>query len=226
MLYVENKNISVGVQNDGEFLYLRLKAVDRTIQQEIMRLGLTVWFDSSANENKTLGIHYPIGVQDYGLRFARGEGEADGNMESRQQQFRQMLGEMEILGPTKIDRNRIPLLNPYGIEAGISDTSGMLAYELKVPLKPTNKHLYAVGADTARFISIGLETGEFRLPAMSRGGGGMSGGGTGMGGGRGGRGGGRGGGMGPGGGQPAQGTSEPMKLWMKVKIASAEVQKP
>src|SRR6476646_3083792 len=36
---------SIQVLNDGEFLYLRMTASDSGTRMEIMRLGMTVWFD-------------------------------------------------------------------------------------------------------------------------------------------------------------------------------------
>jgi hypothetical protein len=229
MLYLQKEGVSVGVQNDGEYLYLCLRAHDRRIQQQIMRLGFTVWFDSTASEENILGIHYPIGMQD--IRQMREGRAAEGNPEQAErnpeqlQQFRQMLHEMEVIGPGKSDRNRVPVINSYAISIAMSDTSGALVYELRMPLKSAIQRPYAVGTDTGKVINIGLETGEMKRAMMPQGGGmpgGMPGGGGGMpGGGRGGRG----GGMGPGGRQTTEGTSEPLKVWMKVEIASSETQK-
>ncbi len=229
MLYLQKEGVSIGVQNDGEYLYLCLKAHDRRIQQQIMRLGFTVWFDSTASEEQILGIRYPIGMQD--IRQMREGRAAERNPEQVErnpeqlEQFRQMLGEIEVIGPGKSDRNRIPVINSYAISIAISDTSGALVYELRMPLKSAIQRPYAVGTDTGKVMSIGLEAGELKREMIPRGGetpGGMPGGGGGMRGGRGGRG----GGMGRGGRQTTEGTSEPLKVWMKVEIASSETQKP
>jgi len=226
ILYLQKEGVSIGVQNDGEYLYLCLKAHDRRILQQIMRLGFTVWFDSTASKENTLGIHYPIGMQDYGIGLARGDGAVEESRESLRQQFRQMLGEIEVIGPEKSDRNRIPVVNSYAISVAMSDTSGALVYELRMPLKSGVQRPYAVGTDTGKVISIGLESGELKREMMPQGGGMPGGVPRGRGGMPGGGRGGRGGGMGPGSRQPTEGMPEPLKVWMKVRIASSEAQKP
>jgi hypothetical protein len=77
-------------------------------------------------------------------------------------QFAEMLSEEEILGPEKNDRNRVPTMNNLGIEASLSDTLGMMIYELKIPMKSTEEFHYALGARPGATISLGFETGEFK----------------------------------------------------------------
>jgi len=214
--YLEEQKIGLGLQNDTADLYIIVKATDRNTQLQIMRRGLTIWLDAKGKKNKTLGIHYPIGMQEYGIP----EVKANPNTEfaaEQQNRFTEMLKEIEILGPEKNERNRISRANNLGIEASLNDTLGVMIYELKIPLRPTNEYPYAVSAGTGSDISVGLEAGKFNREIMRdrmRMRGGMPGGE---------------GGMPPGDGGPPEGMppggrergkmTEPIDFWAKVSLA-------
>ena len=214
--YLEEQKIGIGLQNDSANLYVIVKATDRNTQLQIMRMGLTIWLDAKGKKKKTLGIHYPIGMRDYGIPEAR----AIQNTEfAREQQnlFTEMLNEIEVLGPEKNDRNRMARANSFGIEASLNDTLGVMIYELKVPLKPTAEFPYAIAANAGGVISLGLETGEFKREMMK----GNMPRGEGMPGGRRER---------PPGGMPPEGRegrnmSEPIKFWAKVLLAKGAIDK-
>ncbi len=222
MYYLDEEKVGLGLQNDTNNLYIIIKATDRNTQLQIMRAGLTIWLDAKGKKEKTLGIHYPIGMQDYGIPMVMGQ-KPEENKEERQKQFTEMTEKIEILGPGKNERNRIARVNNSGIEASINDSLGIMVCELKIPLKQSNEFPYAIAANAGDIISLGLETGEFKREKMKgnmpRGEGMPGGGGGGMHpGGRGGR-----GGM-PGGREGIK-MSEPIKFWTKVSLASATVNK-
>ena len=216
--YLEEQKIGIGLQNDSANLYLVVKATDRNTQLQIMRRGLTIWLDAKGKKNKTLGIHYPIGMQEYGIPDVK----ANPNTEFAKEQqnlFTEMLNEIEVLGPEKNDRNRMARANSFGIEASLNDTLGVMIYELKIPLRSTNEYPYAISTDPGSAISVGLEAGKFNKEMM-RGNmpmrGGMPGGG---------------GGMPPGGGESPSGMPpggrergkmiEPLDFWAKIALAKA-----
>ena len=222
LYYLEEQKVGIGLKNDTNNLYIIIKAIDQNTQLQIMRTGLTIWLDAKGKKEKTLGIHYPIGMQDYGIPMVMGQ-KPEENKEERQKQFTEMTEKIEILGPGKNERNRIARVNNSGIEASINDTLGVMVCELKIPLKQSDEFPYAVAADAGAAISLGLETGELRReemkgnPPMGRGmppGGGGPPGGMPPGG-RGGMPGGKGGIKMP----------EQIKFWAKVSLASATVNK-
>lgn len=214
--YLEEQKIGLGLQNDTANLYIIVKATDRNTQLQIMRRGLTIWLDAKGKKNKTLGIHYPIGMQEYGIP----EVKANPNTEfasEQQTRFTEMLKDIEVLGPEKNDRNRIGKVNSFGIEASLSDTLGVMIYELKIPLRSTNEYPYAVSAGPGSSIGVGLEAGKFNREGMGqhmRMRGGMPGGE---------------GGMPHGGSEPSEGRPpgsrergkmpEPIDFWAKVSLA-------
>lgn len=224
----EKEKIAVGIANDSDNFYVCLKVLDRATQAQIMRLGLTLWIDSTGNNDKYFGIHYPLGMLASGQSFRRSEpGQAE-DLKSQQQDFRDMLHEMEILGNDNAVIERLPNLHSSGIQASINDSSGTLVYELKIPLSWSKQHPYAVSAQAGAVVGLGLETGEFKPQQGNRSsdegpGSGGGGGGFGRRGGGAGRGGGmRGGGgvSGRGGGNRQENRPEPLKVWAKVHLAT------
>lgn len=222
LFHLEDENVVIGLRNDADNLYVVLRGMDRNRQMQVMRAGLTVWLDATGRNKKTLGIRYPIGMQEYGIPPVRSEPGTEFGEEQRRR-LSEMMSEIEILGPEKNDRNRVRKMNSFAIEAELGDTLGVMIYELKIPLKPKDKSPYAILANAGDVISLGLETGEMSMGGRGGGppmGGGMPGGP----GGRGGTGGGgkRGGGHG---GRMGESMPQPIKLWAKVSLATTETEK-
>src|SRR3954469_13675135 len=58
----ENHPVLTEVVNDGQFLYLVLSTNDATARRQIMRQGLTVWFDPAGGDRKHFGVKFPVGM--------------------------------------------------------------------------------------------------------------------------------------------------------------------
>ena len=218
LMYIEEKNISVGLFNDENFLYICMIAEDQFVRNQVMRQGVIIWFNPSGGKKKTFGIKFPIGMQAGDVLMGRRGDEQD--PERFRQARRRSMTELEILGPGKDESIKMYKEDAKGIDINVKGLSGMLVYELKVPLIHSEEHPYAIGAKAGSSIGFRLE-----IPKMSRqrmgGNGGMGGGKGGMGGGKGGMGGGR-GGMGGGmrgGGMRSQMT-KPLKIQAVVQLAS------
>jgi hypothetical protein len=140
----------------------------------------------------------------------------DGQDPERRRQFpnRQMT-ELEILGPGKDESTRMAVTEAVGINVGIRASSGMLVYEIRVPLQLTEEFPYAIGTQAGNAIGIRLETPKMNRQNRGRGmPGGMPGGGRGGMGGMPGGGGMRGGGM-------RSRMPEPLKIQAKIQLASS-----
>ena len=225
LLVPKGENIVIGVMNDDSYLYVTLSTSDRRTMMQIMRLGLTVWLDPRGRTKKVLGISYPIGGLDGGMRSA-GIRSRDRNempdLETQIQSLNESQRWVEILGPDKDDIARVSVRNDDGIQIEIGYPSyGQFVYELRIPLKQTPDSPYAIDTSPGKAIGIGFETGEMARGAMGRQSrGGMRGGGRPGGGMRGGgrRGGGMRGSMR--GGKAGQQMPKPLKYWAKVTLAS------
>jgi hypothetical protein len=221
--------IAVQFLNDGEFLYVRLTASDAAARMQIMRLGMTIWFDPSGGTKKKFGIRYPVVDQGHGPgNDADGPPSAPGGPGGRRRRGGEdpPPGEsatprdrVDIVGPGKDDARSLTREHLSGVEVAIHAEQGTLQYELKVPLARSGDHPYAIESAPGKTIGVGVETGKLEMPSFGRGGGGRGmggGGGRGRGGGGGGMGGGRGGGGQRGSERPL--PSKPMKPWATVTI--------
>jgi hypothetical protein len=210
--------MSMQVLNDGEFLYLRMTASDAGVRMEIMRLGMTVWFDPGGGTKKKLGIRYPaIEAGSFG-GLVRGRGRR-GDPGSGDDNAGPPLDRVDILGPGKDDARSLTRDHLSGVDVAVRTEQGLLEYELKVPLKHTGDRPYAIDAEPGKTIGIGFETGKLAQQASGdRRGGGFGGGGMGGrgGGGMGGRRGGGGGGS-----QDRPQPPKPIKAWTTVTLAPA-----
>jgi hypothetical protein len=197
--YIEDANAAVGLFNDENYLYIHFFSRDEAIKTQVMRDGLTIWFDPRGGEGKMFGIRYPIGMVEKDrpamTQDDREESMGIKNMEGKI--LEPYLKEMEILAGIKEETYSTSPSDAetLGINVKIGDFMGTFVYELKVPLSQNEHQPFAIGlntseTDTSRTISIGFETPEFDMEEMKKHmgekgmgmppGGGMSPGGSGM----------------------------------------------
>jgi hypothetical protein len=223
LMYFEEENVSLGLFNDENFMYICLIAENPVIRNQIMMQGLTLWFDPNGGKEKIFGIQFPISMSEREMQQRRMQ-ESDVQMkprrdeqdsERRRQLPNRQMTEFEILGPGKDERTRMPITESVGINVSIRPSSGMLVYELKVPLQLTDEFPYAIGTHAGSAIGIRLETPKMSRQNMGRG---MPGGMPGVG--RGGMGGMPGGGGMRGGGMRFR-MPGPLKIRAKIQLASS-----
>lgn len=228
LTYIEKKDLSVGLINDEEYLYLCLVPGDRQVQNQIIKLGFTLWFDAKGTEEKTFGIRYPLGMMESGMSIRElgfGPDRFNDNLDTNRQYelLKMTLSELELLGPEKGDVQRIHIDQVESIEVEVGNRGGPFVYELKIPLVKDDAHPYYIDIGPRLMMTIGYETAEIDREKMMSGmkgrmggmGGGIRGGGMsgrGMGGGM--RGGMR-------GGNRFQ-KPEPLKGWIEVHLAKKQ----
>ena len=226
LVYLEDNGVTVGIQNDEHDLYICLLAESSFLRSQVMRRGFILWFDSAGGKDKTFGIKFPLGMPIPEARpQARNEPIDRIDREQKLKRAESLNDNLEILGPGKDDQRRIPLNKIKGIEVFIDAASGLLVYELKVPLKQSEDNPYAIKASAGDKIGVGFEMpnldrealrGERSQGAGVRSGGGISGG-------MGGRGGMRGDGD-RSGGRGGRSRNRPeagkgLKIWVKTLLA-------
>jgi hypothetical protein len=156
LYYDKESDFVYGVRNDDQYVYIFLKTQNRSTQMQIMRQGLTVWFDREDGKNQTFGIQYPM---------SRKEPHAVSASESSEETVQSFPGqefpELEILGPAKGDVQRFSTLDAPGIRVKLGRTRETLVYELRVPIKKTPAQPFAIEPASSNRIGIKFETGEF-----------------------------------------------------------------
>ena len=166
MMYIEDANISVGLLNDENFMYVCLIAEDQRLRTQVMRQGFTLWFDPDGGKKKKFGIKYPPGMQASGVPVRKREGEQD--LEKFRESSEELMTVLEILGPGKDESKRMPVEEAKGIDINVNATSGMLVYELKISLNRSHEYLYGIGAKGGNSIGIGFETPEIDWDEMRK----------------------------------------------------------
>jgi hypothetical protein len=157
LYYDKASDMVFGVRNNTKYVYILLKTQNRSTQMQIMRQGLTVWFDREDGKNQVFGVNYPMSRQESHSGFS-----SDTNEEKPQIFLDQEFPEMEIIGPTKKDIQRFSPLEAPGIRVKLGRTRETLVYELCVPLTKSSEHPFAIEPISAHRIGIEFETGEFK----------------------------------------------------------------
>ncbi len=207
---IEDGNASLGFLNDQKYLYVCLIAESEPWRAQIMMQGMTVWFDPQGGAKKAFGIKYPLGMPP-GERPMRPQGERSGV--AFEDFSGEVLSELEIITSKKEAPQRIEVGEAKGIEITAAPASGLLVYELKIPLLQSDEHPFAVGAQPGKKVGVGFETGKFNPGKLSgRPPGGMRPGG---------------GGFGPGGGRMGGFGQMPdmpkgLKIWARVQLSSGK----
>jgi hypothetical protein len=171
-IYAAKEKVSLTMINDSTDMYICINTRDRHVQAQVLRMGLTLWFDPDGGENKICGIRFPLGTHEIGMPMMPGNYELN-QSERLEKMFAQLTDEMEILGPGEEDIQRISFLEAemHGINVRLGYSNGNLVYELKVPFAYDEDHLFAIGLnetdiDANTIIGIGFETPEITMEEM------------------------------------------------------------
>jgi uncharacterized membrane protein YgcG len=216
LFVVPGERMMIGFVNDGRFLYIAVLVEEAFQRTEVLYQGLTVWFDPKGGSEKEFGIRYPLGLpaRERPIGRVTVEGEAPRPVELPEG----ALSELEILHSEKEPPQRLLVADLKGVELKVTPSTGLLVYEMKIPLVADIDHPLAIGTAPGRTIGVGFETPKPDTSSLPGGASGAGMGGGGRGGGMGG--GGRGGGMGGAGGRSGMtGLAEPLKIWAIVQLA-------
>ena len=230
LLVLEDKKTTIGVLNDADYLYLRLATTNRELEGQIIRRGLSFWFDGDGGDKKKFGIHFPLGISRVdGFRRDR-RAETGDSVAPRRDSIMIPVNDLEILGPDQGETHRMSFAEATGIDARFQTTRDTLTYTLKVPISSSGYLPFTVGARPGAVVGVTLETANLRGAGRSsegsgEGGGRRGGGGSGGRGGYGGRGAYGGGGYGGRGyGRGKSGDSEqtkPFSQFVKIQLADS-----
>ena len=148
-------DVSIGVKNDKNYLYVGLITSNRATQLQLLALGCTAWFDTEGKKSKTFGIQFPVSGLLQGRRFP-----AQGKPEELQALINAAQRQLVICGTGEGEQHRMSVQEARGVEAHLGYADGTLTYELKVPLQKNNDSPYAINADMKKPLFLGFETGN------------------------------------------------------------------
>lgn len=198
-------NVTIGVRNDSENLYLCFISYDQSVGRQIMSGGFTVWFDPSGGTDEQYGIKFPVG-RPKGSRAqmpdknSGGENNPPGDFGSgdnappmpgndnsasigqggNDDKIMPMLlnaqHELQFLGPEEKDVQQASTLELKTVKVQIGMTQKAFVYELQVPLQKTIDFPFTLTpTDKKNILSIGFKTEENSMGGMGGPGGGPGG---------------------------------------------------
>jgi hypothetical protein len=230
-LYSLNGNREgIGIMNDDSSLYLCFASFDEIVNRSLLMGGLTVWFGHREIKRHRLGLRLRGGGVPHFLR-KNGEGENRDYFSAPEPDFLRQPGmpaRLEIIGPDSGERKIVAYdsIAAFGIGLGIHASPDKMVYEIKVPLRLGPPAPFALDVRNDSTITVLLESeapgSPQRHPPSDRGqapegfpgakGGGMGGPPR---------------GPGPGGGENHSfgaepgGAGEPLKVSLRIRLATA-----
>jgi len=183
--YIKDHNLLLGIKNDEENFYFALITSDETNKQQILRSGLTLWFDNEGGSDKKFGIRFPLGMKApemnrdknnkpaSGLSGQEENGEEQGMPPGEQNGEQKKPGQngmpapdfskmeaaftdLEILSDK--DTSRMSVDAAKGIAVKMKVIDDKLVYEFKIPLRKNDASSYAIEVNKDNEFSLGIET--------------------------------------------------------------------
>jgi hypothetical protein len=167
--WVENPNVTIGVKNDDEYLYLCLASPVREIAAQIAMRGFIVWLDPEGKKGKTFGVRCPVGPA-----MGTGKPKELSEVTRDRDKFMDMIVErlkgagsvLEILGPDEDSSVRLTAGEAPGLDVAVGYYEGRVVYELKVPFHRDDEHPFAIGGNGKGRIGVGFVTPEIKRDEM------------------------------------------------------------
>jgi hypothetical protein len=159
MTYFKDEEVSLGILNDNENLYVLFCFRNDQWAQLIRMGGVTLWFDNKGEKNKDFGIRYkggPPPAEIHGDRRVQIE-----NLPGEQRErFKESQGQESQL--IIIDKGKHTITIPggsHGVSVNSSISQGLYIYEFRVPIKDKEKEYHSINTQPGQTIDVGFEWG-------------------------------------------------------------------
>jgi hypothetical protein len=180
--------LNYSVSNDGENLYICIRATDDDNVSAIMRDGLQIWIDTLGRKGHQVGILCPVPLTKDEAEKKKNRSEMEGTtdynglpdtarMNRIHQRFLDNAKQMRVSGFKIVPNGLLALPNTYNINLGISwNNSNVLVYEAAIPFKSFLKYPLSPSDSTRSLgITFNYTITHRRMNMGNSGGGGRSG---------------------------------------------------
>ena len=146
------------VLNVGRMVYVRLKVADPATQARVLRLGLTVWLDTTGRNQHQFGVRYPLGGPPPANQSAP---DPNATLAARRSRRTLALAEMREMELLNYKGNKEPTLTDAQSLLGVKVALGFndqddLIYELAVPLRLLYRRQPALALNPERVAVVGV----------------------------------------------------------------------
>jgi hypothetical protein len=154
LIHAENVPVVMGAANNDSALYLCFVSDDRETVRQIVRHGLTVWFETPRSR---WGIRFPMGMEHLALPSLRPPRD---DPEAMNQAIARAFDILEIVGPGKNDTvpMKTAIADSFGITVKADPAMEKLSYELRVPLHADSSRKYAALPGNDSTVAITVES--------------------------------------------------------------------
>jgi hypothetical protein len=150
--------ILVSVENDAQYLYVCVRTSDPNAKSQIALGGLTVWVAAPKGDTGGMGVRFPMHARGQGAHRPRGSGEGESSQGPPANAINDVSTQFELLGPTREDSLVVERDPGQPVQVAIGDDSGVLVYQVRLPLQPSDDHPVAVGAAAGTPVTLVLDT--------------------------------------------------------------------
>jgi len=157
LAFDEKENLSVGFLNDQKDLYVALVLGKNEASGRGLNQGLTVWFDPTGGDKKTLGLRYPLGRP---RRDRSGLKTPDEQEATKENATPETSAELEVIRDGNQEKMTLEQAQQKGLEVRVDFSEESFVYELKIPLVGSGSQTLAIGMNPGNTIGIGFETGK------------------------------------------------------------------
>jgi len=145
---------AVAAQNDDGTLLLVVASDDERVREQLAT-GLILWIDPAGRRGQTFGVRLE-GVRPPPITGAGAAPAADPLADT----VLMTHDAFDLLGPARLQRRLIEDPEAAGMQLATGVEHGMIAYELRIPLRDSAATPYAIGAGPGARLGLGLETPE------------------------------------------------------------------
>jgi hypothetical protein len=166
--YVGEKPVSLSVAPTDSLLFVAVALQDRDLVRSVAKNGLRVWIAPSGAQQRTYGIHYPLGLRKQRAPRSASQPTAAAPP-SRPLSIQDVsLSELDIIRGEA--HRRVPARHSSGLRANVSLSQGALIYELAIPVGGASgaSESYGLRQKLRGPIGVGLDTPDPEDEAMQR----------------------------------------------------------
>jgi hypothetical protein len=133
--YFEKGKFYYFLSNDNNNIYIDIKIEDAGVQNRILKEGLIVWINMDGKSTKKMGVRYPIGSQNSGIRGGSNMPEIRLNSSGSLATPISQANTIELIGFTNEEKRRFPSNNTDSFSGSIKyDNEGILHYKMIMPV--------------------------------------------------------------------------------------------
>ncbi len=158
MLPLGERDASLAIQNDEEYLHVAFLTTDPGLQERILNQGIFIWFDPNGGEARRFGVRYPVARSTLPAsmdELPHPEGILPGSPATG---WGRAGDDLEIYTDGYKEYERLGKKDAGGIEVQVTKLSDTLLCQLRVPLREHARGPYALSATPGDLIGVGIET--------------------------------------------------------------------